>query len=36
MCCELKKGENLYKREVNTLNWYEFLMTDFIGWFEQL
>ena len=29
MCCELKKGENLYKREVNTLILCEFLMTDF-------
>ena len=29
MCCELKEGENLYKREVNTLNLCEFLMTDF-------
>ena len=25
MCCELKKWENLYKREVNTLNLCEFL-----------
>ena len=34
MCCELKKCENLYKREVNTLNLCEFLMI--LGWFEQL
>ena len=29
MCCELKKGGNLYKREANTLILCEFLMTDF-------